>query len=100
MQLMKQQMERQLTFVVNPVHFRKGDDARMNHLLLNLKGDRWRSNFHNCNPVYDSRKKGAEVGKQLGIAKSKSEPLATNAQWMRLHLQCQMVADHGHQSLE
>lgn len=58
-----------------PSHFRKGDDAKMNQFVADLKAGRVGGVvFYNCNPVYDFAK-GAELAE--GIAKAKFS-LATN----------------------
>ena len=58
-----------------PVHFRKGDDAKMNQFITDLNAGRVGAViFHNCNPVYD-HPRGAELAE--GISKARFS-LATN----------------------
>jgi len=77
----------------NPVHFRKGDDARMNQLVAELKGGQVGGIiFYNCNPVYDFAK-GAEIAE--GIAKAKVS-LATNGTMDETSSLVQMVAPDHH----
>jgi molybdopterin-containing oxidoreductase family iron-sulfur binding subunit len=77
----------------NPVHFRKGDDARMNQFVAELKaGQVGGVIFYNCNPVYDFAK-GAEVAE--GIAKAKVS-LATNGTMDETSSLVQMVAPDHH----
>jgi molybdopterin-containing oxidoreductase family iron-sulfur binding subunit len=59
----------------SPVHFRKGDDAKMNQFITDLNAGRVGAViFHNCNPVYD-HPRGAELAE--GISKARFS-LATN----------------------
>ena len=59
----------------SPVYFRKGDDARMNQFVNELKaGQVGGVIFYNCNPVYDHAR-GTEIAE--GIAKARVS-LATN----------------------
>jgi MoCo/4Fe-4S cofactor protein with predicted Tat translocation signal len=77
----------------NPVHFRKGDDARMNQFVAELKaGQVGGVIFYNCNPVYDFAK-GAEIAE--GIAKAKVS-LATNGTMDETSSLVQMVAPDHH----
>jgi len=77
----------------NPVHFRKGDDARMNQFVAELKaGQVGGVIFYNCNPVYDFAQ-GAEVAE--GIAKAKVS-LATNGTMDETSSLVQMVAPDHH----
>ncbi len=77
----------------NPVHFRKGDDARMNQFVAELKaGQVGGVIFYNCNPVYDFAK-GAELAE--GIAKAKVS-LATNATLDETSSLVQLVAPDHH----
>lgn len=53
----------------SPVHFRKGDDAKMNQFVTDLNAGRVGGViFYNCNPVYDFAR-GEEIAE--GIAKAK-----------------------------
>ena len=77
----------------NPVHFRKGDDARMNQFVAELKaGQVGGVIFYNCNPVYDFAK-GAEIAE--GIAKAQVS-LATNGTMDETSSLVQMVAPDHH----
>lgn len=77
----------------NPVHFRKGDDARMNQFVTELKaGQVGGVIFYNCNPVYDFAR-GTEVAE--GIAKAKVS-LATNGTMDETSSLVQMVAPDHH----
>lgn len=77
----------------NPVHFREGDDVRMNQFVAELKaGQVGGVIFYNCNPVYDFAK-GAEVAE--GIAKAKVS-LATNGTMDETSSLVQMVAPDHH----
>ncbi len=59
----------------NPVHFRKGDDEKMNQFITDLNAGRVGGViFYNCNPVYDHAR-GEELA--AGIAKAKAS-IATN----------------------
>lgn len=58
-----------------PVHFRKGDDAKMNQFVTDLNAGRIGGViFYNCNPVYDHAR-GEEIA--AGIAKAKAT-ISTN----------------------
>ncbi|MBN7817135.1 TAT-variant-translocated molybdopterin oxidoreductase [Algoriphagus pacificus] len=77
----------------NPVHFRKGDDTRMNQFVNELKGGQVGAViFYNCNPVYDFAR-GAEVAE--GIAKAKVS-IATNGTMDETASLVQMVAPDHH----
>ncbi|WP_075349635.1 TAT-variant-translocated molybdopterin oxidoreductase [Algoriphagus marinus] len=77
----------------NPVHFRKGDDSRMNQFVNELKGGQVGAViFYNCNPVYDFAR-GAEVAE--GIAKAKLS-IATNGTMDETASLVQMVAPDHH----
>ncbi|MBN3584243.1 TAT-variant-translocated molybdopterin oxidoreductase [Algoriphagus aestuarii] len=76
-----------------PVHFRKGDDSRMNQFVNELKGGQVGAViFFNCNPVYDFAR-GAEVAE--GIAKAKVS-IATNGTMDETASLVQMVAPDHH----
>jgi MoCo/4Fe-4S cofactor protein with predicted Tat translocation signal len=77
----------------SPVNFRKGDDARMNQFVNELKGGQVGAViFYNCNPVYDFAR-GAEVAE--GIAKAKVS-IATNGTMDETASLVQMVAPDHH----
>lgn len=77
----------------SPVHFRKGNDLRMNQFVNELKsGLIGGVIFYNCNPVYDFPR-GAELGE--GISKAKIS-IATNGTMDETASLVQMVApDHN-----
>ncbi|WP_373399775.1 TAT-variant-translocated molybdopterin oxidoreductase [Algoriphagus halophilus] len=76
-----------------PVHFRKGDDARMNQFVNELKGGQVGAViFYNCNPVYDFAR-GAEIAE--GIAKAKVS-ISTNGTMDETASLVQMVAPDHH----
>ncbi|MBN3521907.1 TAT-variant-translocated molybdopterin oxidoreductase [Algoriphagus lutimaris] len=76
-----------------PVHFRKGDDARMNQFVNELKaGQVGAVIFYNCNPVYDFAR-GAEIAE--GIAKAKVS-ISTNGTMDETASLVQMVAPDHH----
>ncbi len=76
-----------------PVHFRKGNDARMNQFVTELKGGQVGGViFYNCNPVYDFPR-GAEIAE--GIAKAKVS-ISTNGTLDETASLVQLVApDHN-----
>ncbi|EAZ80569.1 TAT-variant-translocated molybdopterin oxidoreductase [Algoriphagus machipongonensis] len=77
----------------SPVYFRKGDDARMNQFVNELKGGQVGAViFYNCNPVYDFAR-GAEVAE--GIAKAKVS-ISTNGTMDETSSLVQMVAPDHH----
>ena len=76
-----------------PVYFRKGNDARMNQFIADLKGGSVGAViFYNCNPVYD-HPRGAEVA--AGIAKAKLS-IATNGTLDETASLVQVVAPDHH----
>ena len=76
-----------------PVFFRKGDDAKMNQFIGELKAGRVGAVvFYNCNPVYDHAR-GAEVAE--GIAKAKVS-IATNGTLDETASLVQIVAPDHH----
>ncbi|MDI1324821.1 MAG: TAT-variant-translocated molybdopterin oxidoreductase [Algoriphagus sp.] len=77
----------------SPVHFRKGNDARMNQFVTELKGGQVGGViFYNCNPVYDFPR-GAEIAE--GIAKAKVS-ISTNGTLDETASLVQLVApDHN-----
>lgn len=77
----------------SPVHFRKGNDSRMNQFVSELKaGQIGAVIFYNCNPVYDFPR-GAEL--REGISKAKVS-IATNGTMDETASLVQMVApDHN-----
>ncbi|MDX5339602.1 MAG: TAT-variant-translocated molybdopterin oxidoreductase, partial [Cyclobacteriaceae bacterium] len=77
----------------SPVFFRKGDDAKMNQFIGDLKAGRVGGViFYNCNPVYDHAR-GAEVAE--GIAKAKVS-IATNGTLDETASLVQIVAPDHH----
>ncbi|MCH6234977.1 TAT-variant-translocated molybdopterin oxidoreductase [Cognataquiflexum rubidum] len=76
-----------------PSYFRKGDDAKMNQFVADLKaGSIGGVVFYNCNPVYDFAK-GAEVAE--GIAKAKVS-VSTNSTMDETASLVQYVAPDHH----
>ncbi|OOG77522.1 TAT-variant-translocated molybdopterin oxidoreductase [Algoriphagus sp. A40] len=76
-----------------PVNFRKGNDARMNQFVAELKGGQVGGViFYNCNPVYD-HPRGAEIAE--GIAKAKVS-VATNGTLDETSSLVQIVAPDHH----
>ena len=76
-----------------PAHFRKGNDARMNQFVTELKGGQVGGViFYNCNPVYD-HVRGAEIAE--GIAKAKVS-IATNGTLDETSSLVQIVAPDHH----
>ncbi len=76
-----------------PVYYRKGNDARMNQFITELKGGSVGAViFYNCNPVYD-HPRGAEVA--AGIAKAKLS-IATNGTLDETSSLVQVVAPDHH----
>ncbi|HSF53560.1 MAG TPA: TAT-variant-translocated molybdopterin oxidoreductase [Algoriphagus sp.] len=76
-----------------PVNFRKGNDARMNQFVTELKGGQVGGViFYNCNPVYD-HPRGAEIAE--GIAKAKVS-VATNGTLDETSSLVQIVAPDHH----
>lgn len=77
----------------SPVHFRKGNDTRMNQFVTELKaGQVGAVIFYNCNPVYDFPR-GSELAE--GIAKVKVS-IATNGTMDETASLVQMIApDHN-----
>lgn len=77
----------------NPVNYRKGDDARMNQFITELKGGQVGAViFYNCNPAYD-HPRAAEVAE--GIAKAKVS-IATNGTLDETASLVQIVAPDHH----
>jgi molybdopterin-containing oxidoreductase family iron-sulfur binding subunit len=77
----------------NAVNFRKGNDARMNQFITELKGGSVGAViFYNCNPVYD-HPRGAELA--AGIAKAKLS-IATNGTLDETASLVQVVAPDHH----
>ncbi len=77
----------------NPVHFRKGDDSRMNQFVNELKAGQVKSViFFNCNPVYDFAR-GTEIAE--GIAKAQVS-IATNSTMDETASLAQFVAPDHH----
>jgi Fe-S-cluster-containing dehydrogenase component len=77
----------------NPVNYRKGNDARMNQFVTELKGGSVGAViFYNCNPVYD-HPRGAELA--AGIAKAKLS-IATNGTLDETASLVQVVAPDHH----
>jgi len=77
----------------NSVNFRKGNDARMNQFITELKGGSVGAViFYNCNPVYD-HPRGAELA--AGIAKAKLS-IATNGTLDETASLVQVVAPDHH----
>jgi len=77
----------------NPVYFRKGNDARMNQFVAELKGGQVGAViFYNCNPVYDHAK-GAEIAE--GISKAKLS-ISTNGTLDETSSLVQIVAPDHH----
>jgi molybdopterin-containing oxidoreductase family iron-sulfur binding subunit len=76
-----------------PVYFRKGNDARMNQFITELKGGSVGAViFYNCNPVYD-HPRGAELA--AGIAKAKLS-IATNGTMDETAALVQVIAPDHH----
>ncbi|GMQ30825.1 TAT-variant-translocated molybdopterin oxidoreductase [Algoriphagus confluentis] len=76
-----------------PAHFRKGDDAKMNQFVTELKAGRIGGVvFYNCNPVYDHAR-GAEIAE--GISKAKVS-IATNGTMDETSSLVQIVAPDHH----
>lgn len=76
-----------------PVYFRKGNDARMNQFITELKGGQVGGVvFYNCNPVYDHAR-GAEIAE--GIAKAKVS-ISTNGTLDETSSLVQIVAPDHH----
>ena len=76
-----------------PVYFRKGNDARMNQFITELKsGSVGAVIFYNCNPVYD-HPRGADLA--AGIAKAKLS-IATNETLDETAALVQVVAPDHH----
>ncbi|PSL05513.1 TAT-variant-translocated molybdopterin oxidoreductase [Cecembia rubra] len=76
-----------------PSHFRKGDDAKMNQFVTDLKGGRVGAVvFFNCNPVYDYVK-GAEIAESISKAKVS---IATNGTMDETASLVQYVAPDHH----
>ncbi|GMQ24764.1 TAT-variant-translocated molybdopterin oxidoreductase [Algoriphagus sp. oki45] len=76
-----------------PAHFRKGDDAKMNQFVTELKAGRVGGVvFYNCNPVYDHAR-GAEIAE--GISKAKVS-IATNGTLDETSSLVQIVAPDHH----
>ncbi|TNF39230.1 MAG: 4Fe-4S dicluster domain-containing protein [Cytophagales bacterium] len=77
----------------SPAHFRKGDDAKMNQFVTELKAGRIGGVvFYNCNPVYDHAR-GAEIAE--GISKAKVS-IATNGTMDETSSLVQVVAPDHH----
>lgn len=77
----------------NAANFRKGNDARMNQFVTELKGGSVGAViFYNCNPVYD-HPRGAELA--AGIAKAKLS-IATNGTLDETASLVQVVAPDHH----
>jgi molybdopterin-containing oxidoreductase family iron-sulfur binding subunit len=77
----------------NPVHFRKGDDSRMNQFATELKGGQVGTViFFNCNPVYDFAR-GADIAE--GIAKAKVS-ISTNSTMDETSALVQIIAPDHH----
>jgi MoCo/4Fe-4S cofactor protein with predicted Tat translocation signal len=76
-----------------PVNFRKGNDARMNQFIGELKGGQVGAViFYNCNPVYD-HPRGAEVAEGIGKARVS---IATNGTLDETASLVQIVAPDHH----
>ncbi|MDF2159189.1 TAT-variant-translocated molybdopterin oxidoreductase [Algoriphagus sp. CAU 1675] len=76
-----------------PAYYRKGDDARMNQFVNELKGGQVGAViFYNCNPVYDHAR-GTEIAE--GISKAKFS-LATNGTMDETASHVQVVAPDHH----
>jgi molybdopterin-containing oxidoreductase family iron-sulfur binding subunit len=76
-----------------PVYFRKGNDARMNQFITELKGGSVGAViFYNCNPVYD-HPRGADLA--AGIAKAKLS-IATNGTLDETSALVQVIAPDHH----
>ena len=76
-----------------PAHFRKGNDAKMNQFVTELKAGRVGGVvFYNCNPVYDHAR-GAEIAE--GISKAKVS-IATNGALDETSSLVQIVAPDHH----
>jgi MoCo/4Fe-4S cofactor protein with predicted Tat translocation signal len=77
----------------NPVFFRRGNDARMNQFVTELKGGQVGGVvFYNCNPVYD-HPRGAEIAE--GIAKARVS-ISTNGTLDETASLVQIVAPDHH----
>lgn len=76
-----------------PSHFRKGDDAKMNQFVGDLKAGRVGAIvFFNCNPVYDHAR-GAEIAESISKAKVS---IATNGTMDETASLVQYVAPDHH----